>query len=667
MGKLIATDINGIIHELRIKEEDFLLSFYELVVNAIQAIDEKGNTRDGRIDVYIERENAEANLLGERAISSIKVVDNGIGFTEENFDSFTRSHSTKKADIGGKGVGRFAVLSVFDKLEIKSTRQERCGEFSEICFSLSREGGLSDPIINKATEDLGTVVLASQLNPVFKNGSAAYNLEKIADSILDHCLLYFLNKAAPTIILHEGEEFINLTNQFSPADFINNTYSDRIKGHAFSLFFIKENKFKYHQYSFCANNRVVRSKRISTAFPLFSSPIVEGTNMVYIWIFVVSSYLDEIVNMSRNELDFPKKRESDTQTVRVYEADLDALVVKAMNTVFKEEVKQRKEIVLRKVAEFMAKDSGLPYRHLTISDDFLEGISDDVKEEEIDERLHALSYKKNVESRNKCQKLLSRDYSTTEDYQSLLKEVVDATTDEGNLQLAQYVAKRKTVIALFEKYLAWLELTKQYTEEKSLHNLLFVMGGSNSNVSYEKHNLWLLDDRLTFFGYITSDKAIRLHAPMEGQTTCGKETDIAIYDVPFVYGEKDDYGTINAVLIFELKRPDRIVSYDEFGKQMREQTNGIRSGKMKNEQGHNIRTNENVPIYFYYVCDENAYGAIKNDAKMEGFAETPFHSLYRTVNNTTQEILTYGSMLANARRRNYVFFKKLGIEGLLNK
>ena len=662
MGKLIATDINGIIRELRIKEEDFLLSFFELVINAIQAIEEKGNPGNGRIDIYVEREKDDANLLGEKAISSIRIVDNGIGFTKENYDSFTRSHSTKKADIGGKGIGRFAVLSVFDILEITSTRYLGENRLSEISFTLNREIGLSEPSTRDVTGESGTVVLATHLNPLFKQVSAAYNLEKIADSILDHCLLYYLNQNAPIIILHEGEETINLNNQFSPSDFIDNIFKDKIKGCDFSLYFVKQKKFKYHQFSLCANNRVVRSKRVSTTFPLFSSPIIEDSEAIYIRIFVISDYLDDIVSMSRNELDFPKKRETDTQTAKIYESDIDALVVKAMNEVFKEEVQQRKENVRTKIGEFMAKDSGLPYRHLAITDDFLQSISDDVKEEEVDEKLHVLSYKKSVESRNKCQKLLERDYSTTTEYQNLLREVINATTDEGNLQLAQYVAKRKTVIALFEKYLAWMEATKDYTEEKTLHNLLFTMGGSNATIPYDKHNLWLLDDRLTFFGYITSDKAIRLHAPLEGQTECLKETDIAVYDVPFIYGEKGDYGVINAVLIFELKRPGRQLTYDEFSKQMREQTLGIRSGKIINEEGKSIRTTQTVPLHFYYVIDEKAYGAIKDDAEMEGFAETPFHSLFRTVNNTTQEILTYDSMLINAKRRNQIFFKKLGID-----
>ena len=98
---------------------------------------------------------------------------------------------------------------------------------------------------------------------------------------------------------------------------------------------------------------------------------------------------------------------------------------------------------------------------------------------------------------------------------------------------------------------------------------------------------------------------------------------------------------------------------------MREQTLGIRTGAFKNDIGQSIRTNSNIPIFFYLVIDENAYGAIQDDAKMEGFAETPFYSLFRTVNNTTQEILSYGSMLNNAKRRNYIFFKKLGIESIL--
>lgn len=40
---------------------------------------------------------------------------------------------------------------------------------------------------------------------------------------------------------------------------------------------------------------------------------------------------------------------------------------------------------------------------------------------------------------------------------------------------------------------------------------------------------------------------------VEGASSCKKETDIAIYDKSFYYGEKNDYEEINSVVIFEFK------------------------------------------------------------------------------------------------------------------
>ena len=135
---------------------------------------------------------------------------------------------------------------------------------------------------------------------VFKEKSASYDLESIADSILEHCLLYYLTKEAPAIIVHESEETINLSSQFSVNDYIDQTFIEKVKGRDFQLFFVKGNKRRIHQYSLWANNRVVKSKNVNTVFPLFSSPIIENNTPIFIRIYVISSYLNEIVNMSRN-------------------------------------------------------------------------------------------------------------------------------------------------------------------------------------------------------------------------------------------------------------------------------------------------------------------------------------------------------------------------------
>lgn len=189
------------------------------------------------------------------------------------------------------------------------------------------------------------------------------------------------------------------------------------------------------------------------------------------------------------------------------------------------------------------------------------------------------------------------------------------------------------------------------------------MGGNQETIAYDKHNLWLLDDRLTFHRYIYSDKQIKSHEPIEGTSSCKKETDIAIYDKSFYYGEKNDYEEINSVVIFEFKRPDRVVTYEEFSKQMREQIMGIRESKLTDDNQKHVQTSVKTPIFFYYVCDVNAYAILKQSAEMEGFNETPYKSLIRLSNtNVYQEIITYQTLIVNAKRRNKIFFKKLGIE-----
>ena len=147
MGKNLTTDIEGIIRELNISEEDVLYPFYEAVVNSIQAIDERKNCSDGKISVYIERDKSEQSLFeqyNQYPISSIRIVDNGIGFTSANYESFGKAHSTKKAHLGGKGLGRFAILSVFNTIEIESITNGNPNNL--ISFSLSRKDGLSAPV-----------------------------------------------------------------------------------------------------------------------------------------------------------------------------------------------------------------------------------------------------------------------------------------------------------------------------------------------------------------------------------------------------------------------------------------------------------------------------------------------------------------------------------------
>lgn len=49
------------------------------------------------------------------------------------------------------------------------------------------------------------------------------------------------------------------------------------------------------------------------------------------------------------------------------------------------------------------------------------------------------------------------------------------------------------------------------------------MGGDSNNTNYEKHNLWLLDERLVFSEYIASDRKI-------SAKVAPTEPDVVVFD-----------------------------------------------------------------------------------------------------------------------------------------
>ena len=663
---VLTADINGIIRELSLNENDILIPLFECVVNAIQAIDECNNKAQGTIDIYIERDESQTELFEENAaypLQNITVVDNGIGFTDENIESYSKAYSSKKQKLGGKGVGRFAMLSFFENIDIDSTTSCSNG-LRRIKLHLNREKGFTNEVAENKLNERRTSVCLSSLLPRFQKVSSKYQQEMLADAVLSHCLLYFINGSAPQIRILENNNVIDLKNQFSPKDYIIKEKTVEHKDNKFELYFIKSEK-KYHSICLCANNRKVRSKKITSILPIFSSPIRWNEEDTYFDLFVVSEYLDDKVNSSRTDFRFPKEQKEDEIPDfiehEITEKELYHLILNAVQEIFATEIDERRNVTKNKVNNYLATDKGLGYRCLNLQSSFFDNVPDDISETKLDELLHEEEYKQSKIVKSKLAKLSSRDYTAKDDYQNLLKEYVALSTEYGRNELAKYVAHRKTIIDLLDKYLQWCDNENNYEQEQALHNIIYTMGGSSETIEYDKNNHWLLDDRLVFHRYIYSDKQIRLHAPVEGIATSQKETDIAIYDTSYVYGEKDDYQLVNSVVIFELKRLNRKITYEEFSKQMLDQICGIEEGKTTDYNGKHIALRDHTPITFYYVCDVNAFEELKNRALKDGYNLTPYNSLFRLVNNCHQEILTYQTLLINARRRNMIFFKKLGL------
>src|ERR1035437_6135305 len=116
-------NLRGRVNNIKLSHQQGLHALFEGVINSIHAIEEQGGA--GTVDVYICRELSQAALdLGDfstEPITSFRVTDTGVGFTDANFESFETSDTMYKASQGGKGIGRLLWVKAFGGAEITST------------------------------------------------------------------------------------------------------------------------------------------------------------------------------------------------------------------------------------------------------------------------------------------------------------------------------------------------------------------------------------------------------------------------------------------------------------------------------------------------------------------------------------------------------------------
>ena len=117
--------VRGRVNNIALPVTKALLPVFEAVINSIQACSSKPSCD---IELQILRNLSQPPLSGEAdflpEITSFIIKDNGCGFTSDNFNSFNKSDSISKAEIGGKGIGRFLWLKAFEFVNVNSVFEE---------------------------------------------------------------------------------------------------------------------------------------------------------------------------------------------------------------------------------------------------------------------------------------------------------------------------------------------------------------------------------------------------------------------------------------------------------------------------------------------------------------------------------------------------------------
>ena len=136
---------------------------------------------------------------------------------------------------------------------------------------------------------------------------------------------------------------------------------------------------------------------------------------------------------------------------------------------------------------------------------------------------------------------------------NIRKNVVNIQKKKIFQENQHYIIHRKVVIDLLENSLNKNEDDK-YSLEEYVHNLIFPMRTKSDDVDYEKHNLWLIDERLSYHYYLASDIPMNKIEIIDVENT--KRPDVMIMDNPITV-TSDDKKPLNSLKIIEFKRPKR--------------------------------------------------------------------------------------------------------------
>lgn len=654
-------DIQGKVREKKLANNNVLLPLYEAIVNSIHAIEDAKLTEKGLIEVELVRIDQEEFSFGDLqkspAIIDFHIKDNGIGFNEDNYESFNFAHSSYKFERGGKGIGRITWLRAFEKAIIESQFKEG-NSFKKRSFNFepTKKGIEKESLLEiESKEDFwSTIVILKNLKERYRKW-CNNNSEDIAFKIIEHCFSFFLDSKCPTILLRDNEKTIVVNDYFLL--YMRKAVEEK-------PFIINDNKFKLdivklyntktdNKVHLLANKREVVSFSISDTIPEIPDFFIDEIGQKFsISIYVSGNYFDDKVNEERTEIVFDNENSLFEEAVTLPE--IKNAVSGIIRDHFKEFLKEFSEKKLNRVRDFVI--SHPRYRHLLKykPNDIL-SISSSLDDSKLEVELFKIQQKMELEvlteTKVEMQNIVSKDDTINE---GLYEKILDV----GNAKLSEYILHRKHVLDLLELHLK--KKDSQYSTEEVIHSLIFPLRKTSNEISLEEHNLWVIDDKLSFHDYLSSDKTFKSIERTESEST--KETDLLIFNRPHLLS--DDEKPYSSIVIVEFKRPMR-KDYSDTENPINQVTTYAReiiNNKALDKDGRQFDIKDKTPIYAYIVCDLTPN--MRKFADDHNFTVLPDNDGYFNFNRNYSlyiEIISFDKLLRDSKKRNKVLFEKLNL------
>lgn len=661
-----------------------LMPLFELISNSIHSIEERkqaGLMNEGELGRIIVRliRNGDPKIHetlrsnDNYPISSIIVEDDGIGLNDDNLKSFTEADSEHKLNIGGRGLGRFVCLKAFKWLSVESTFKEGEG-FKKRTINLKNtrigfDGYNEGP---SEREEFKTVCILHDFIDKYQK-FAPKPIEEIAARIITHFQLYFIRGEVPDIIvINQNGESVNLKTRYNTL--FNSKVTDKdflIGDEKFTVYLSKAHSANSHRLHYCAHNRSVVEDWLGRyILELGKAPVREKEESFYYTAFVVSKSLDEYVSNERTGFTFPDTDEEDND--RAEEITLSKIRRKAITTIeslISDYIEQARSIKIEKYRDVINTEFPQYRAVLTHKEDRVKLLPSDLNKQELDYELYKIEADWKAEIKRKGAEVLEKkkDVTTTDEYKQLYGDYLAEMNEIGQSELARYVVHRKSIIDLLDILTRKEGLEDKYANEDLVHCLFFPIKTTSDVVPFEKQNLWLLDERLSYHSYLASDKMFSAMDGVEVTENDNNRPDLLILNNAFAFSEDKD-APYQSISIVEFKKPERDNYVDNDEKknpldQVEQYVEDLLGSKIKNRKGRTINITDKTPFYIYIVCDltPSFVKILERREFMKTLDGLGYYSFKNKRYNGFIEVLSYEKVKADARKRNQILFDKLGL------
>jgi hypothetical protein len=451
VAAMLKTNLQGRLRNTRLTMSHCMQPVFEAIINSIHAVDDIPNRQTGKIALKVIREPQQMLSLDKprrgtaplENITDFEIVDNGIGFTAKNMDSFCTLDSQLKASMGGRGMGRLLWLKAFDSASVQSRYADGPGMVQERTFDFNPTDGVLGGEPKAGAGDSLTVVRLHGFKAEYRRQAPKTALA-IANDLLEHCLFYFVRSGgAPEIVVSDGDEEIDLRRLFE--DYMLTSSKDEnidVGGRSFDLMHIKLKSSAQQRpfIAWCASDRVVDETFIDGKIPGLHGRIRDEDGDFVYACYLTSPYLDDNVRPERIAFDIPENNDELLAALGPSKTDIENAVLASIRNYLGEYLRGIREAARKRIDRYVSYKA-VRYRPILrhISDEEL-FVDPEISDKDLDVHLHKRWYELEHKVITEAQELLRVGEETKEQYQVRLADFIEKIDDIKRSDLATYVA-----------------------------------------------------------------------------------------------------------------------------------------------------------------------------------------------------------------------------------